>query len=108
MMSEQLMSVTGAPVSTKLGGIMTMEGEVVSGVGVVGGADEAEEDLTMTEDLAMQDGEAEVVVLVVGVEVEEILVHHPHLVVIGPFPWLLLEVLVLLESSALRLDKGKY
>lgn len=42
------------------------------------------------------------------VEVEEILVHHPHLVVIGPFPWLLLEVLVLLESSALRLDKGKY
>jgi len=65
MMSEQLMSVTGAPVSTKLGGIMTMEGVVVSGVGVVGGADEAE-DLTMTEDLAMQDGEAEVVVLVVG------------------------------------------
>lgn len=40
--------------------------------------------------------------------VDEVLVHHLHLVEIGLFPWPLLEVHVLrLGSSALHLDKGK-
>lgn len=65
-MFEQLMNVTDALVLMKSEGIMTAEGEVVLDVGVVGGVDEVEEDLMMTEDLAMQVGEAEVVVLAVG------------------------------------------
>jgi len=65
-MFEQLMNVTDAFVLMNLGGIMTAEGGAVLDVGVVGGVDEVEEDLMTTEDLAMQVGEAEVVVLAVG------------------------------------------
>ena len=65
-MFEQLMNVTDALVLTKLGEIMTAEGEQASDVDVAGGVDEVEEDLMMTEDLAMQVGEAEAVALAVG------------------------------------------